>query len=162
MWRKISILILVVIGIMAFLLIYEPARVTAKAFATENLGPTVSNALINAHANINDSWIWQRYDIYFVGSIFLVVGVVVKHLWTKADWALWRKFKQRKAKDMGYAPEIPPASVSTTPVGATTRPEPVPAPQPVAQPAPTATVTLPPKPATQDQPVVEEKKEDAK
>jgi len=150
MRRIIAILILSVFAVMAFLLIYTPARVVAGNFVTENLGPTVSSALFNAHANINDSWIWQRYDIYFVGSIFLVVGVVVKHLWTKADWAIWRKFKERKAKDMGYDPRMPPStSTPTTPPGATTRPESASTPKPAPAVAPT-----PP-------PVAEEKKEEA-
>jgi len=146
MWRKISILILIVLGAMAFLLIYEPARVTAKAFATENLGPTISSAFVNAHASINGSWIWQRYDIYFVAPAFLIVGILVKHLWTKADWAIWRKFKERKAKDMGYAPEIPPSSLPPTPAGATTRPEPAPAPKPAPAVAPT------PEPVAEEKP----------
>ena len=130
---------IVIIALVVFLAAYgivPPVKAAVDGFMLNTMGPTAFNALHSMYAFVLTTVGVSGFAVIVL--IFGFFGGVIAHFgWVKADWKMRRWGHTRTAKDLGATPVAPVRS--TTPAGATTRPEPAAEPTPEPEPVPEET-----------------------
>lgn len=120
MRRILAVLIVIII---AFLVIYgvvPPVKAAVDAFFIGTAGPVAYGWLNTAYITVISSIGVAGFAAMVLGFGF-VIGMVVHFLWVKSDWGIRRWAAARTRRDLGVSGV---SNVPSTPVAATTRPEP--------------------------------------
>lgn len=125
MRRIFAILLGVFVGFLVAYGLIKEVKATVDSFILNTAGPTVFLGLTSVYTGIITSIGIPGFAALVLGFGFLV-GIVVHLSWVKADWKLRRWGHERTSRDLGLTPVT--SVRTTTPVSATTRPEPAAAP----------------------------------
>jgi len=116
--RIVAILFIVFIGFWVVYGLFPPAKATVDGFVISTVGPVAFNFAYTMYMFVVDTVGFAGFAAITLGFGF-IVGIVSMVLWRKADLGLTRKLLSRRGKELGT---IGTTTVSTTPIGATTRP----------------------------------------
>lgn len=119
MRRIFAILIIVLVAFLVAYGIVPSVKASVDTLMISTIGPAAFNAINAAYTGIITTIGVGGFAAIVLGFGF-VVGIIVHLFWVKADWKLRRWGADRTRKDLGVTGV---SHVSTTPAGATVRPE---------------------------------------